>query len=450
MSSSGKLHIVALLGTPPGDSDHIDKNLFFLTDFVFFHNLFSKYAGGVDEQWLTQVDLNVALWNLRKDLPTSDKLRQLKLAIPDIDPEVSKERPSRWYTIVPDGGTLRQTFLSWLSAYARSASCEDHILVLLFGHGEGERVECGATPEGTGTWVHQSSVDRHLRKAKASVTILSGTSGIWESTATVPRWNLIASRSVQGGPSVALERFASDGFEHHLLVGEFIEAFEKFAEALYDGDNQNFDEPQRRWTLFGLNPNVDIVAPDDAEFDGSDIEDEVEEHNNTEALESEELVALDQYALHWTEKARPLELTTTSHRMVRRVVDAHRAGKLDDRKTAGLYRMFSTRAAADRRAQELADRAGISLPDFPCMEYREVDDLEPCRGLEWDGVTWGPQLEPKNDRVVDYLERRYLRASQWLFETWSRSAQSVMLLDIILAQAGGNLGTQGAGYYEVY
>ncbi|KAJ7619463.1 hypothetical protein FB45DRAFT_930860 [Roridomyces roridus] len=188
---------------------------------------------------------------------------------------------------------------------------------------------------------------------------------------------------------------------------------------------------------------------DEEEFDYGFFSDEsddelpsTEEEEEVESLDEVELAMLDAYGAIWERRTRPSgDLAHHSHRVTRSAIEQHREGRFNNKKTAALLRLFNARAAADEIAQELADEAGIAHPALPCTEFREVYALEllPCQGVVWDKVYWGTQLEPVDDREIDRLGRRYMKASQWLFWTWSRSKEPVSMLEKMLEQVGGRL-----------
>ncbi|KAJ7638820.1 hypothetical protein FB45DRAFT_1133322 [Roridomyces roridus] len=209
MSLNGRLYVCALLGTPPGPAIHIKGNLFFISDFVAMHHILHPYA--VDQGvWLTQLNLREALWDLRDKMPQSSNVilhgprhsPRLEFSLPR-DPTGSFP----WYRKEQTGRELERGMLSWVAEYAGKASSEDHLLIILFGHGQdlkgpgsGKKVECGGGL-GSPVWLDRDDVAKRLQDCKAKVTILSGAcfSGIWKKEGV---WRLLS--AAEDGESIGL------------------------------------------------------------------------------------------------------------------------------------------------------------------------------------------------------------------------------------------------------
>ncbi|KAJ7162108.1 hypothetical protein C8R46DRAFT_1103528, partial [Mycena filopes] len=173
----------ALLGSPPDE-------LWFLSDFLFAHHLLSEEA---DRQvWSTQIDVFAALNTLREERPASNQTalhgspRSEILSLPTSD---------IFYDKFKQGRAMKRDFLRSIRRMAKDAKAGQHIVLLLFGHGDARlptlgQVQCGRT-HGRATWLTRADVEGAVGLTKGRVSLVVSTAcdaPAWKS----PLWSLFA------------------------------------------------------------------------------------------------------------------------------------------------------------------------------------------------------------------------------------------------------------------
>ncbi|KAJ7499401.1 hypothetical protein FB451DRAFT_1205319 [Mycena latifolia] len=225
------LYISALLGTPPSDSDHTCSELWFLSDFVFARCLLTDETSEFNQSWLAQIDVFAELEKLRNMSSTST---HTLLHGPSRSQRFELDTKERFYDVWEKAKSLRQAFLKNIAKQARYAKATDHIVILLFGHGPGNkatfgRIECGEKGNGKTLWLERSEVEKALgtTRARVSVSVVSTAcfAGTWAST----RWALFAAPGTSY--SIALPPSGSPPepceHVHRLEFSDVQEAFER-------------------------------------------------------------------------------------------------------------------------------------------------------------------------------------------------------------------------------
>ncbi|KAJ7039458.1 hypothetical protein C8F04DRAFT_1086785 [Mycena alexandri] len=186
------LFVCALLGTPPGDSTHVKEQLWFLSDFVFAHELIAEEADGAHQVWLTQLDVYEELEKVKANCPKSD---HTLLHGPSRSERFELSDRTRFYETWRSGKALKQIFLTSITRFARPAKPNDHLVIFLFGHGDDDiasfgRVECGEAQNGKPVWLLPKEVEKALGSSRARVTLVSTAcyAGSWASSS----WGLFA------------------------------------------------------------------------------------------------------------------------------------------------------------------------------------------------------------------------------------------------------------------
>ncbi|KAJ7449065.1 hypothetical protein B0H11DRAFT_2079430 [Mycena galericulata] len=205
--------LIALLGTPPGSSDHIHANLRWLADFQLAYQIFSKVEAipASRQLWLSSVHISRALEALKKDRPASENLslHGPRTSERFVLPVSADTEP--FYHRYPNGCLLKSVFLNSLRNNYEELGPEDQLIIMFFGRGSddgegkrGERIECGADLSGP-VWVAKTEVEAMLDKnRRVSVISTSCFAGAWQSD----KWALFA--AAQSGSSLALPPSASD------------------------------------------------------------------------------------------------------------------------------------------------------------------------------------------------------------------------------------------------
>lgn len=542
-----RLLLTALLGTPPGDSIHIKDNLWWISDFLFAHHLFKDEVES-EQDWLTQLDVYEELEKLNTEIPTSPNLilhgppqsERFVLPIPTSG--------ARFYKRMPK---LKSRFLETLANYGQDSRQEDHIVILLFGHGDPDkmtpgRVECGIDRHGNTCWLSSKEIEKALQKCKARHITLISTSCFAAKLAN-DRWSLFAAAELGELPPSASDRACGTSFGAsppklvanafnftfhpslaHLQPDQFTppvpleslrsldgtsepakfpstsdgynlpfqncgEAISRTRAAMHGSvpgstdhsfhpsipTNEQWDDWSRMIVIkssidFVLRtselqqqaPNVDSTAAptatagagrpnasnDDSPVDssdedssdgdsGSDAEDETSAGRRMQPEDDETVIDAAQLTntlTRWLHETRPLVLQTAARQSLMRHTQRHLAGIADTRETCALWRLFSTRIVADALAQRLAEELHIAHPEVQCVDFREVERLPACHGIELYSVDWG-RLEPCDDTAVDRLAHPYRRAGQWVFASWARSGRDTGVLIELLNRVDGGI-----------
>ncbi|KAJ7693344.1 hypothetical protein B0H17DRAFT_1132505 [Mycena rosella] len=164
------LFLSALLGTRLA-TNHIHTELWWLSDFVFAWHL------------------------LHKETP--------RFELNDVD---------KFYDVWDNANTLKKVFLTSIKHHVRGATSSDHIIILLFGHGDSNeaeatfgRVECGKR-KGSTVWLTRTEVEKALGSTKAHISVISTAcfAGMWASK----RWAFFS--AAQRSYSISLPASGSD------------------------------------------------------------------------------------------------------------------------------------------------------------------------------------------------------------------------------------------------
>ncbi|KAJ6571775.1 hypothetical protein B0H19DRAFT_1255710 [Mycena capillaripes] len=200
--------ITAVLGTPDGSSDHLQVNLWFLVDFLFAAHLLGDETPQAKQRWLTQIDVYEKLKELQSSRPTSTNLalhgprysERFQLPIPSSSDDYFFHQHS-------PGQVMKIVFLDSIKMQAVRMQASDHLIILLFGHGQEHeevdlrgRVECGVDSRGNTVWLQKTEVERAVRKSRGRISLISTAcfASAWRSNS----WGLFA--AAQDGESLGL------------------------------------------------------------------------------------------------------------------------------------------------------------------------------------------------------------------------------------------------------
>ncbi|KAJ7068292.1 hypothetical protein C8F01DRAFT_1117636 [Mycena amicta] len=178
------LYICALLGTPPGESGHIKEQLWFISDLLFAQHLLAEEADGAHQVWMTQFDVYKVL---KANYPTSSHtllhgpFRSDRFKLNDRTPFYE-----RWLS----GPEMKRVFLATITRFARPAKARDHLVILLFGHGDDDIATLGRVQCGEAEWLHPKEVERALGTTRARVSIIS--TACFAASWVNPAWGLFA------------------------------------------------------------------------------------------------------------------------------------------------------------------------------------------------------------------------------------------------------------------
>ncbi|KAJ7512035.1 hypothetical protein B0H11DRAFT_471982 [Mycena galericulata] len=169
-----RLFITALLGTPPGSPRHIHDNLWFLADFVMAHRLLAQQAPLDHQSWLSQIDIYSEVEKVKKTFPVL--FHGPRHSERFVLPPPGEENP--FYL---DGPDLKEAFLRVVTRLAGRARKVDHLVFLIFGHGDPTAFEvgsfqCGAGFGGETVWLTKKELEAALKGTKAGRVSLVSTS----------------------------------------------------------------------------------------------------------------------------------------------------------------------------------------------------------------------------------------------------------------------------------
>ncbi|KAJ6588913.1 hypothetical protein B0H19DRAFT_224078 [Mycena capillaripes] len=184
------LYITALLGTPAGEPADIRDDLWFLSDFVFAHTLLAEQTPEMNQFWLAQIDVFDELEKVKTQFPTSS---HTLLHGPCISERFELNDRQRFYQTCPT--RLKSSFMFSIQKQAISAKATDHIVILLFSHGDEDqdhcgRIECGAKRDGRSQWLERTDVEKALGSTRARVSVI--TTACFAAHWASPPWGLFA------------------------------------------------------------------------------------------------------------------------------------------------------------------------------------------------------------------------------------------------------------------
>jgi hypothetical protein len=204
------LFITALLGTPAGKPADIHENLWFLSDFAFAHTLLAPQTPKMNQFWLAEIDVFDELNKVKTNFPTSSHTLLHGSCLSE-RLELNDRQP--FYQICP--ARLKANFLFSLQKQAAEAKAKDHLVILLFSHGDKDqdhcgKIECGAKRDGRSQWLERTNIEKALGSTQARVSVI--TTACFAAHWVSPHWALFAAAQTLGIPASGSDRLWGSTF----------------------------------------------------------------------------------------------------------------------------------------------------------------------------------------------------------------------------------------------